>query len=149
VWPLRSLLLPATRVSPPTVPFRLQHRCAFESPAEETHLINMLQVKSGDKVLIFGCGGLGHLAVQYAKHFGATGAHAILCHDRNLSRPLQFTSATSSLLPGSWRWSWARRRYSTSLILPTRQLRASRWTRRLILLRITKVGNYSVCLAGY
>ncbi|KAJ7644866.1 hypothetical protein FB45DRAFT_862117 [Roridomyces roridus] len=31
------------------------------------------QVKKGDKVLIFGIGGLGHLAVQYAKHFGATG----------------------------------------------------------------------------
>ncbi|KAJ7611197.1 hypothetical protein FB45DRAFT_320395 [Roridomyces roridus] len=30
------------------------------------------QVKKGDKVLIFGIGGLGHLAVQYAKHFGAT-----------------------------------------------------------------------------
>jgi propanol-preferring alcohol dehydrogenase len=32
------------------------------------------QVKHGEKVLIFGIGGLGHLAVQYAKHFGATGA---------------------------------------------------------------------------
>ncbi|KAJ6501384.1 chaperonin 10-like protein [Mycena vulgaris] len=31
-----------------------------------------VHVKSGDKVLIFGIGGLGHLAVQYAKHFGAT-----------------------------------------------------------------------------
>ncbi|KAJ7910474.1 hypothetical protein B0H13DRAFT_2012154 [Mycena leptocephala] len=30
------------------------------------------KVKRGDKVLIFGAGGLGHLAVQYAKHFGAT-----------------------------------------------------------------------------
>ncbi|KAJ6543791.1 hypothetical protein DFH09DRAFT_1249330 [Mycena vulgaris] len=30
------------------------------------------KVKNGDKVLIFGIGGLGHLAVQYAKHFGAT-----------------------------------------------------------------------------
>ncbi|KAJ7472076.1 hypothetical protein FB451DRAFT_1471289 [Mycena latifolia] len=30
------------------------------------------KVKSGDKVLIFGIGGLGHLAVQYAKYFGAT-----------------------------------------------------------------------------
>ncbi|KAJ7487156.1 chaperonin 10-like protein [Mycena latifolia] len=30
------------------------------------------KVKTGDKVLIFGVGGLGHLAVQYAKHFGAT-----------------------------------------------------------------------------
>ncbi|KAJ7602761.1 hypothetical protein FB45DRAFT_219204 [Roridomyces roridus] len=30
------------------------------------------QVKPGDKVLIYGVGGLGHLAVQYAKHFGAT-----------------------------------------------------------------------------
>ncbi|KAJ7186965.1 hypothetical protein C8R46DRAFT_1024932 [Mycena filopes] len=30
-------------------------------------------VKQGDKVLIFGVGGLGHLAVQYAKHLGATG----------------------------------------------------------------------------
>ncbi|KAJ7101417.1 hypothetical protein B0H15DRAFT_769596 [Mycena belliarum] len=30
------------------------------------------KVKRGDKVLIFGIGGLGHLAVQYAKHFGAT-----------------------------------------------------------------------------
>ncbi|KAJ7116704.1 chaperonin 10-like protein [Mycena epipterygia] len=30
------------------------------------------KVKPGDKVLIFGVGGLGHLAVQYAKHFGAT-----------------------------------------------------------------------------
>ncbi|KAJ7745589.1 hypothetical protein DFH07DRAFT_869662 [Mycena maculata] len=30
------------------------------------------KVKRGDKVLIFGVGGLGHLAVQYAKHFGAT-----------------------------------------------------------------------------
>ncbi|KAF7328724.1 alcohol dehydrogenase [Mycena venus] len=30
------------------------------------------QVKPGDKVLIFGVGGLGHLAVQYAKHLGAT-----------------------------------------------------------------------------
>ncbi|KAJ6516876.1 chaperonin 10-like protein [Mycena vitilis] len=29
-------------------------------------------VKPGDKVLIFGAGGVGHLAVQYAKHFGAT-----------------------------------------------------------------------------
>ncbi|KAF7328738.1 alcohol dehydrogenase [Mycena venus] len=29
-------------------------------------------VKRGDKVLIFGAGGVGHLAVQYAKHFGAT-----------------------------------------------------------------------------
>ncbi|KAJ7156301.1 chaperonin 10-like protein [Mycena filopes] len=29
-------------------------------------------VKPGDKVLVFGVGGLGHLAVQYAKHFGAT-----------------------------------------------------------------------------
>ncbi|KAK6977898.1 chaperonin 10-like protein [Favolaschia claudopus] len=29
------------------------------------------QVKPGDKVLIFGIGGLGHLAVQYAKHLGA------------------------------------------------------------------------------
>ncbi|KAJ7086355.1 hypothetical protein B0H15DRAFT_939527 [Mycena belliarum] len=33
---------------------------------------NAAQVKPGDKVLIFGIGGLGHLAVQYAKHFGAT-----------------------------------------------------------------------------
>ncbi|KAJ6580706.1 hypothetical protein B0H19DRAFT_930641 [Mycena capillaripes] len=33
---------------------------------------NAAQVKPGDKVLIFGTGGLGHLAVQYAKHFGAT-----------------------------------------------------------------------------
>ncbi|KAJ6632409.1 chaperonin 10-like protein [Mycena sp. CBHHK59/15] len=30
------------------------------------------KVKRGDKVLIFGIGGLGHLAVQYAKYFGAT-----------------------------------------------------------------------------
>ncbi|KAJ7472074.1 chaperonin 10-like protein [Mycena latifolia] len=30
------------------------------------------KVKKGDKVLIFGIGGVGHLAVQYAKHFGAT-----------------------------------------------------------------------------
>ncbi|KAF7371188.1 alcohol dehydrogenase [Mycena sanguinolenta] len=30
------------------------------------------EVKKGDKVLIFGIGGLGHLALQYAKHFGAT-----------------------------------------------------------------------------
>ncbi|KAJ7907891.1 hypothetical protein B0H13DRAFT_2017768 [Mycena leptocephala] len=30
------------------------------------------QVKPGDKVLVFGIGGLGHLAIQYAKHFGAT-----------------------------------------------------------------------------
>ncbi|KAJ7910862.1 chaperonin 10-like protein [Mycena leptocephala] len=30
------------------------------------------QVKPGDKVLIFGIGGLGHLALQYAIHFGAT-----------------------------------------------------------------------------
>ncbi|KAJ7654695.1 GroES-like protein [Mycena polygramma] len=33
---------------------------------------HVAQVKPGDKVLIFGIGGLGHLAVQYAKHFGAT-----------------------------------------------------------------------------
>ncbi|KAJ7139985.1 hypothetical protein C8R43DRAFT_1202064 [Mycena crocata] len=33
---------------------------------------NAAKVKQGDKVLIFGMGGLGHLAVQYAKHFGAT-----------------------------------------------------------------------------
>ncbi|KAJ7622762.1 hypothetical protein DFH06DRAFT_1447331 [Mycena polygramma] len=33
---------------------------------------NTTQVKPGDKVLIFGAGGVGHLAVQYAKHFGAT-----------------------------------------------------------------------------
>ncbi|KAJ6632395.1 chaperonin 10-like protein [Mycena sp. CBHHK59/15] len=33
---------------------------------------NAAKVKPGDKVLIFGIGGLGHLAVQYAKHFGAT-----------------------------------------------------------------------------
>ncbi|KAJ7648231.1 hypothetical protein DFH06DRAFT_1332467 [Mycena polygramma] len=30
------------------------------------------QVKPGEKVLIFGIGGLGHLALQFAKHFGAT-----------------------------------------------------------------------------
>ncbi|KAJ7472077.1 GroES-like protein [Mycena latifolia] len=30
------------------------------------------KVKKGDKVLIFGIGGLGDLAVQYAKYFGAT-----------------------------------------------------------------------------
>jgi propanol-preferring alcohol dehydrogenase len=39
-----------------------------------------IQVKPGDKVLIFGIGGLGHLALQYAKHFGATGM-AILFSD--------------------------------------------------------------------
>ncbi|KAJ6558309.1 hypothetical protein B0H19DRAFT_994190 [Mycena capillaripes] len=33
---------------------------------------NVAQVKPGDRVLIFGIGGLGHLAVQYAKYFGAT-----------------------------------------------------------------------------
>ncbi|KAJ7828001.1 hypothetical protein B0H13DRAFT_1656560 [Mycena leptocephala] len=33
---------------------------------------NAAKIKPGDKVLIFGIGGLGHLAVQYAKHFGAT-----------------------------------------------------------------------------
>ncbi|KAJ7764922.1 chaperonin 10-like protein [Mycena metata] len=33
---------------------------------------NAANVKPGDKVLIFGIGGLGHLGVQYAKHFGAT-----------------------------------------------------------------------------
>ncbi|KAJ7139987.1 hypothetical protein C8R43DRAFT_1089263 [Mycena crocata] len=33
---------------------------------------NAANVKRGDKVLIFGIGGLGHLAVQYAKYFGAT-----------------------------------------------------------------------------
>ncbi|KAJ7611190.1 hypothetical protein FB45DRAFT_1119792 [Roridomyces roridus] len=32
----------------------------------------LVPVKPGDKVLIDGVGGLGHLAVQYAKHFGAT-----------------------------------------------------------------------------
>jgi alcohol dehydrogenase, propanol-preferring len=33
------------------------------------------QIKKGTNftVLIFGVGGLGHLAVQYAKHFGAKG----------------------------------------------------------------------------
>ncbi|KAJ7615874.1 hypothetical protein FB45DRAFT_757693 [Roridomyces roridus] len=30
------------------------------------------QVRKGDKILIFGIGGLGHLAVQYARYFGAT-----------------------------------------------------------------------------
>ncbi|KAJ7686176.1 hypothetical protein B0H17DRAFT_1072341 [Mycena rosella] len=30
------------------------------------------KVRPGDRVLIFGIGGLGHLAVQYAKHLGAT-----------------------------------------------------------------------------
>ncbi|KAJ6476532.1 chaperonin 10-like protein [Mycena vitilis] len=34
---------------------------------------NAAKVKKGDKVLIFGIGGLGHMAVQYAKYFGATG----------------------------------------------------------------------------
>ncbi|KAJ7922203.1 chaperonin 10-like protein [Mycena leptocephala] len=33
---------------------------------------NAAKVKKGDKVLIFGIGGLGHLGLQYAKHFGAT-----------------------------------------------------------------------------
>ncbi|KAJ7838212.1 chaperonin 10-like protein [Mycena olivaceomarginata] len=33
---------------------------------------NAANVKRGDKVLIFGAGGVGHLALQYAKHFGAT-----------------------------------------------------------------------------
>ncbi|KAJ6448741.1 hypothetical protein C8R47DRAFT_999248, partial [Mycena vitilis] len=31
---------------------------------------NAAKVKKGDKVLIFGIGGLGHMAVQYAKYFG-------------------------------------------------------------------------------
>ncbi|KAJ7137171.1 hypothetical protein C8R44DRAFT_608177 [Mycena epipterygia] len=33
---------------------------------------NAANVKRGNKVLIFGAGGVGHLALQYAKHFGAT-----------------------------------------------------------------------------
>jgi propanol-preferring alcohol dehydrogenase len=32
----------------------------------------LFQVKKGDRVLIIGAGGLGHLAVQFAKHIGAT-----------------------------------------------------------------------------
>ncbi|KAJ7265532.1 chaperonin 10-like protein [Mycena rebaudengoi] len=36
------------------------------------HTAKARSVKHGEKVLIFGIGGLGHLAVQYAKHFGAT-----------------------------------------------------------------------------
>ncbi|KAJ7857903.1 GroES-like protein [Mycena leptocephala] len=63
-----DLLVPVPSGVPPEV-------AAIASDAGVTayHAVqNAAQVKSGDKVLIFGIGGLGHLAVQYAKHFGAT-----------------------------------------------------------------------------
>jgi hypothetical protein len=89
-------------------------------------LINIsLQVKSGDKVLIFGIGGLGHLAVQYAKHFGATGAINILLSVSLLS-VLQCTPAISSPLHGNLRWSSVLLRRLTFLNSRTRQLPDSR-----------------------
>jgi Zn-dependent alcohol dehydrogenase len=49
------------------------------------------QVKKGDKVLIFGIGGLGHLGLQYAKHFGATGMNAVIPHGFKFNLLLDFT----------------------------------------------------------
>ncbi|KAJ7186971.1 hypothetical protein C8R46DRAFT_1058472 [Mycena filopes] len=63
-----DMLVPVPSGVPPEV-------AAIASDAGVTayHAIqNGAKVKPGDKVLIFGIGGLGHLAVQYAKHFGAT-----------------------------------------------------------------------------
>lgn len=47
-------------------------------PVEMNKILKLMSVQlgqggQGKKVLIFGIGGLGHLALQYAKHFGATG----------------------------------------------------------------------------
>ncbi|KAJ7152930.1 chaperonin 10-like protein [Mycena filopes] len=63
-----DMLVPVPSGVPPEV-------AAFASDAGVTayHAIqSTAKVKPGDKVLIFGIGGLGHLSVQYAKHFGAT-----------------------------------------------------------------------------
>ncbi|KAJ7186963.1 chaperonin 10-like protein [Mycena filopes] len=63
-----DMLVPVPSGVPPEV-------AAFASDAGVTayHAIqSTAKVKPGDKVLIFGIGGLGHLSVQYAKYFGAT-----------------------------------------------------------------------------
>ncbi|KAJ7611195.1 chaperonin 10-like protein [Roridomyces roridus] len=60
-----DLLVPVPAGVPPAV-------AAIASDAGVTAynaVQDVAQVKQGDKVLIFGIGGLGHLAVQYAKHF--------------------------------------------------------------------------------
>ncbi|KAJ7925498.1 chaperonin 10-like protein [Mycena leptocephala] len=54
---------------------------------------NAPKVKKGDKVLIFGIGGLGHLGLQYAKHFGATGMNASMPAARKLALELGATEA--------------------------------------------------------
>ncbi|KAF7368802.1 alcohol dehydrogenase [Mycena venus] len=64
----QDLLVPVPDGVPPEV-------AAIASDAGVTayHAVqHAANVKPGDKVLIFGIGGLGHLAIQYAKHFGAT-----------------------------------------------------------------------------
>ncbi|KAJ7152927.1 hypothetical protein C8R46DRAFT_1302358 [Mycena filopes] len=63
-----DMLVPVPAGIPPEVA-----AIACDAGVTAYHAIqNAAKVKQGDKVLIFGIGGLGHLAVQYAKHFGAT-----------------------------------------------------------------------------
>ncbi|KAJ7187018.1 chaperonin 10-like protein [Mycena filopes] len=76
-----ELLVPVPSGVPPEV-------AAIASDAGVTayHAIqNGAKVKPGDKVLIFGIGGLGHLGLQYAKHLGAT---VYVCDFKSAARKL-------------------------------------------------------------
>ncbi|KAJ7602758.1 hypothetical protein FB45DRAFT_1046569 [Roridomyces roridus] len=63
-----DLLVPVPEGVPPAVA-----AIASDTGVTAYHAVHhAAQVKPGDKVLIYGVGGVGNLAVQYAKHFGAT-----------------------------------------------------------------------------
>ncbi|KAJ7925468.1 chaperonin 10-like protein [Mycena leptocephala] len=62
---------------------------------------NAAKVKKGDKVLIFGIGGLGHLGLQYAKHFGATGMNSDIPHGFKFNSLFDFTVYACDFKPAA------------------------------------------------
>jgi propanol-preferring alcohol dehydrogenase len=87
--------------------FRLPDEIPFEqgailmcSSATSLHALNKARLRPGERVAIFGVGGLGISAIQLAKHFGAAEVYAVDINPHKLELAKRFGAIPVNAAPG-------------------------------------------------